>query len=103
MRENEKQANDPMGSEATPKTLEMGQAIRCGGKASEGHGMNHDSSDPKRLCTFLLQCKLNFQDCKDLFQDETTKVNYILSYLKGLALDCFKRQHCFHDLLPKLL
>ena len=49
-----------------------------------------DGSDPEKLCTFLLQCKLNFRDCKDLFQDETTKVNYVLSYLKGSALDCFE-------------
>ena len=27
---------------------------------------------------------------KIFFQDETTKVNYVLSYLKGSALDCFK-------------
>jgi len=26
----------------------------------------------------------------DLFPDDTVKVNYILSYLKGSALDCFK-------------
>ena len=45
-----------------------------------------DSSDPKKLRSFL-QCKLNFRDCKDLFWDETTKVNYVLSYLKGSALD----------------
>ena len=49
-----------------------------------------DGSDPKKLCTFLLQCKLNFLDHKYLFQDETTKVNYVLSYLKGSALDCFE-------------
>ena len=49
-----------------------------------------NGSDPKKLCTFHLQCKLNFQDGKDLFQDETTKVNHVLSYLKGSALDCFK-------------
>jgi len=39
---------------------------------------------------FILQCKLNFQDHKDLFEDETDKVNYVLSYLNGTALDCFK-------------
>ena len=49
-----------------------------------------DGSDPKKLRTFLLQCKLNFRDRKDLFKDETTKVNYVLSYLKGSALDCFE-------------
>ena len=49
-----------------------------------------NGSDPKKLHTFLLQCKLNFRDHKDLFQDETTKVNYVLSYLKGSSLYCFK-------------
>ena len=37
-----------------------------------------------------LQCKLNFQDHKDLFEDDTNKVNYVLSFLKGTALDCFE-------------
>src|SRR6266481_8669959 len=49
-----------------------------------------DGSDTRKLCTFILQCKLNFRDCSDLFQDDMTKVNYMLSYLKGTALDCFK-------------
>src|SRR5882724_5631044 len=47
-------------------------------------------SDSHKLHTFILQCKLNFQDHKDLFKDDTDKVNYILSFLKGTALDCFK-------------
>ena len=38
MRENEKQADNPAGSEANPKVLEMGQAIRGGGEALEGYG-----------------------------------------------------------------
>ena len=45
-----------------------------------------DGSDPKKLRTFLLHCKLNFRDHPDLFPDGTTKVNYVLSYLKGSAL-----------------
>src|SRR5882724_2829807 len=49
-----------------------------------------DGSDPRKLHTFILQCKLNFRDRKDLFEDEAAKVNYALSYLKGIALDCFK-------------
>src|SRR6266481_1900047 len=49
-----------------------------------------DRSDTQKLCTFILQCKLNFCDHSDLFQDDTMKVNYMLSYLKGMALDCFK-------------
>ena len=38
MRENEKQTDDPVGSEANPKASERGRAIRGGGLASEGHG-----------------------------------------------------------------
>src|SRR5882724_3184269 len=49
-----------------------------------------DGSDSQKLRTFILQCKLNFRDCPDQFQDNTTKVNYILSHLKGSALDCFE-------------
>src|SRR5882724_7427904 len=49
-----------------------------------------DSSDSQKLRTFILQCKLNFQDHPDQFKDDTTKVNYILSHLKGSALDCFE-------------
>src|SRR5882724_2486857 len=49
-----------------------------------------DGSDPCKLCTFILQCKLNFRDRKDAFEDDSDKVNYILSYLKGTALDCFE-------------
>jgi len=45
---------------------------------------------PKKLCTFIFQCKLNFWDCKDLFSTEEDKVNYALSHLKGITLDCFK-------------
>src|SRR5882724_10441766 len=49
-----------------------------------------DGSDPQKLHTFILQCKLNFHDWKDLFEDKAAKVNYALSYLKGIALDCFE-------------
>ena len=38
MREYEKQANNPVGLEANLKASEMGQAVRGGGKALEGHG-----------------------------------------------------------------
>src|SRR6266481_985198 len=49
-----------------------------------------DGYDSYKLCTFILQCKLNFWDHPDLFKDDSTKVNYIFSYLKGSALDCFE-------------
>jgi len=28
-----------------------------------------NGSDPKKLHTFIFQCKLNFRDCKDLFNN----------------------------------
>src|SRR5882724_13549803 len=49
-----------------------------------------DGSNSWKLRTFILQCKLNFQDCPNQFQNDTTKFNYILSHLKGSTLDCFK-------------
>ena len=49
-----------------------------------------DGSDPRKLCTFLLQCKLNFRDRRYNFQDNSTKVSYVLSFLKGMALECFE-------------
>src|SRR5467141_4515421 len=49
-----------------------------------------DGSDSRKLCTFILQCKLNFRDRPDMFKSDTAKVNYMLSYLKGSALDCFE-------------
>src|SRR5882724_2019425 len=49
-----------------------------------------NGSDSQKLRTFILQCKLNFRDHLNQFQDDTTKVNYILSHLKGSTLDCFE-------------
>src|SRR5882724_729937 len=49
-----------------------------------------NGSDSHKLCTLILQCKLNFPDHKDLFEDNTDKVNYVFSYLKGTAVDCFE-------------
>src|SRR5882724_10464561 len=49
-----------------------------------------DGSNSRKLRTFILQCKLNFQDHPDMFKSDTAKVNYMLSFLKGCALDCFE-------------
>jgi len=49
-----------------------------------------DGSDSRKLRTFILQCKLNFRDRPDMFKSDTAKVNYMLSFLKGSALDCFE-------------
>ncbi|KIO08901.1 hypothetical protein M404DRAFT_113752, partial [Pisolithus tinctorius Marx 270] len=49
-----------------------------------------DSSDPKKLCEFLIQCKLNFQDCPHAFCSNRVKVTFTQSYLKGMALAWFE-------------
>ena len=38
MKENEKQADDPVGSEVDPKASEVGQAIEGGSEGSERYG-----------------------------------------------------------------
>jgi len=45
---------------------------------------------PAKHRMFILQHRLNFQDHQILFQDNTAMVNYIFSFLKGSALDCFE-------------
>ena len=49
-----------------------------------------DGSDPKKLQPFLVQLELNFCDHFDMFQLDTYKVNYMLSFLKGTALNYFE-------------
>ena len=49
-----------------------------------------DGSNPKKLRGFLLECKLNFRAQPKAFQTEYAKVNYAMSFLKGMALDYFE-------------
>ena len=49
-----------------------------------------DGSDPKKLQPFLVQLELNFCNWPDVFQLNIYKVNYTLSFLKGIALNYFE-------------
>ena len=49
-----------------------------------------DGSNPHKLHTFLVQCKLNFQDRPKAFQTDCAKVVFAQSYLKGIALEWFE-------------
>ena len=49
-----------------------------------------DSTDPKKLCTFFVQCKLNFQVRPKAFRTDRAKVTFAQTYLKGMALKWFK-------------
>ena len=49
-----------------------------------------DSSDTHKLQPFLVQCTLNFRNHPDAFSNDSAKVTFALSYLKGTTLDWFK-------------
>ena len=49
-----------------------------------------DGSDPRKLWSFLFQCQLNFRDRQAVFATDLAKVNYMVSFLRGMALDCFE-------------
>ena len=49
-----------------------------------------DGSDTRKLQSFLTQCFFNFRDQPDVFTDDSAKITYTLSYLKGTALDWFE-------------
>jgi len=49
-----------------------------------------DGSDSRKLRAFLMQLEFNFNDRPTVFCEDRTKVNYTLSYLKGMALDLFE-------------
>ena len=46
-----------------------------------------DGSDAKKLNSVLVQCQLNFLDCPRVFRSDSRKINYVLSYLRGFALE----------------
>ncbi|KAG6329133.1 hypothetical protein ID866_9956 [Astraeus odoratus] len=49
-----------------------------------------DGMDLKKLCEFLVQCKLNFHNRPQAFHSDAQKVSFSLSFLKGIALAWFK-------------
>ncbi|KAG6328319.1 hypothetical protein ID866_10771 [Astraeus odoratus] len=46
--------------------------------------------DLKKLCEFLIQCKLNFCDRLQAFCLDSQKVSFALSFLKGIPLTWFE-------------
>jgi hypothetical protein len=51
-----------------------------------------DGSDPNRIDTFILQCSMYCALRSSDFPDETAKVSFMLSYLKGSPLDWFQTE-----------
>ena len=49
-----------------------------------------DGSNSWKLQSFLVQCQLNFNDRVSTFASDKSEVNYVLSFLKGMALNWFE-------------
>jgi len=63
--------------------------------SSSSHAKVHepdtfDSTDPKKLRTFLVQCELCFQDRAKAFCQDRARVTSTQSYLKGMTLEWFE-------------
>jgi hypothetical protein len=57
-----------------------------------------DGTDPTKLRTFLVQLQLSFRDRPRAFADDSRKVNFAISYLKGIALAHFENSLIKPDL-----
>ncbi|KAG6326573.1 hypothetical protein ID866_12515 [Astraeus odoratus] len=98
--------NDNIASEPSVKDnpiLALTNTITCLSNATrhrpEDSGAAHtkvhepdtfNSTDPKKLHEFLIQCKLNICDRLLAFCSDTQKVGFALSFLKGIALTWFE-------------
>lgn len=74
---------------------EFVSAIKALGKSATKTGKIKEPDpftgrDPKKLKTFLLQCRLYFRGSSDSFQDDTRKVTFAVSYLRDVALEWFE-------------
>ena len=49
-----------------------------------------DGTNPNKLQEFLVSCSLVFSNCLDSFHKDEKMVHYVISYLKGPALDWFE-------------
>src|SRR6202040_2852288 len=58
-----------------------------------------DGTDPTKLQTFLVQLQLSFSDWPRSFSEDDQKVNFAISYLKGLALAHFENALIEPDIL----
>ena len=58
-----------------------------------------DGTDPAKLRTFIVQLQLSFNDRPRAFAEDHRKVNFAISYLKGIALAHFENSLVDPDLL----
>src|ERR1700730_9380312 len=77
----------------------MIKASRCPEMVKLHDPDTFNREDPKKLKT---QCQLNFFNCPQAFDSNSQKVNYVLSYLWGSALEWFKPMILDGDAHPVL-
>jgi len=78
--------SNPHEAEATAFAEAIGKVLKTNSskpKLQEPDPFN--GSNSRKFHTFILQCKMNLRDHKDMFEDNTDKVDYVLSYLKSTA------------------
>jgi len=73
----------------------LSHSSRRSNDSSSSHAKVHeldtfDGTDPKKLWTFLVQCKLCFQDCAKAFRQDRARVTFAQSYPKGMMLEWFE-------------
>jgi len=98
LQESTPQVEDPQDDTEKDKSSELNvfvSAIKALGKNAAKSGKVREpelfnSRDPKRLKTFILQCRLYFQGSSNSFQDEAHRITFAISYLWDVALEWFE-------------
>jgi hypothetical protein len=96
------QAEDPQGDvdndKSSTQLSDFVSAIKALGKsaastAKPGRVKEPDpfnGREPKKLKTFILQCRIYFRGSSESFQDDARRVTFAISYLRDVALEWFE-------------
>src|SRR6202035_519685 len=90
------------GNNLAPTILVLARNVRTQGDSFRAKVREPDpfeGTDPTKLRTFLIQLQLSFSDQPRSFGQDDRKVNFAISYLKGLALAHFENALIEPDLL----
>ena len=98
LQESTPQVEDPQDDMEKDKSSELNDfvsAIKALGKNAAKSGKVREpepfnGQDPKKLKTFILQCRLYFWGSSDLFQDKARHITFAISYLWDVALEWFE-------------
>jgi len=98
LQESTPQVKDPQDDKEKDKSSELNDfvsAIKALGKSAAKSGKVRkpelfNGQDPKKLKTFILQCRLYFWGSSDSFQDKASRITFVISYLWDVALEWFE-------------